>query len=120
MIRVLVVDDSVPFLAAATEVILAADGFEPAGVAQSGEEGAELARIGRPDLALIDLNMPGMDGNETAARIATESPNTVIVVMTATPDPRGRPEGLFDKRRLSPPVLREIWDEARAPSAVRA
>lgn len=116
MTRVLVVDDSVPFLAAATEVILAADDFELAGVAQSGEEGVELARISRPDLALVDLNMPGLDGNETAARMATASPETVIVVMTATLEPRKRLEGLFDKRRLSRAALAEIWDRARVPS----
>ena len=116
MIRVLVVDDSVPFLAAATEVIVAADGFELAGIAQSGEEGAELARISRADLALIDLNMPGLDGNETAARVATESPETVVVVMTAAPDSRRRSEGLFDKRRLSPAGLAEIWDRVQTPS----
>ena len=116
MTRVLVIDDSVPFLAAATEVILAAGGFELAGVAQSGEEGIELARISRPDLVLVDLNMPGLDGNETAARLAIASPETEIVVMTATLDPRSRSEGLFDKRRLSPAALAEIWDRARVPS----
>jgi DNA-binding NarL/FixJ family response regulator len=116
VIRVLVVDDSAPFLAAATEVIVAADGFDLAGVAQRGEEGVELARIGRPDLALVDLNMPGLDGNETAARMAAESPETVVVVMTATPDPNERSEGLFDKRRLSSAALAEIWARARTPS----
>jgi DNA-binding NarL/FixJ family response regulator len=116
VIRVLVVDDSLPFLAAATEVIVAADGFDLAGVAQSGEEGVELARISRPDLALVDLNMPGLDGNETAARMATESPETVVVVMTATPDLNGRSERLFDKRRLSSTALAEIWARARTPS----
>ena len=116
MIRVLVVDDSVPFLAAATEVIVAAEGFDLAGVAQSGEEGVELARISSPDLALIDFNMPGLDGNETAARMATESPETAVVVMTATPDPNGRSESVFDKRRLSPAALAEIWARARTPS----
>lgn len=114
MIRVLVVDDSIPFLAAATEVILAADGFEPAGVAQGGEEGVELARVSRPDLALVDLNMPGLDGNETVARLATECPDTVTVLMTAMLDPGGRADGLFDKRGLSPAALAEIWDRARS------
>ena len=116
MIRVLVVDDSVPFLAAATEVIVAAEGFELAGVAQGGEEGVELARISRADLALIDLNMPDLDGHETAARVATESPETMVVVMTATPDPSGRSNGLFDKRKLSPAGLAKIWAQARTPS----
>jgi DNA-binding NarL/FixJ family response regulator len=116
VIRVLVVDDSISFLAAATEVILVADGFELAGVAQSGEDAIEFARISRPDLALIDLNMPGIDGHETAARIATESPETAIVVMTAKVDPGYRPDELFDKRLLSPAALGEIWDRAHASS----
>lgn len=117
MIRVVVIDDSVSFLAAATEVVVAADGFELAGVAQSGEEGVELARLSRPDLALIDLNMPGIDGTEAAAQIATESPETTTVLMTATPDPTGRSNGLFDKRNLSPAALREIWSRAQTPGA---
>ena len=113
MIHVLVVDDSVAFLAAATEVVVASDGFELEGVAATGDEGVELARLRRPDLALIDLNMPGIDGNETAARIATESPETVTVLMTATPDPTGRSNGLVDKRTLSPSALAEIWAQAK-------
>jgi two-component system, NarL family, response regulator DesR len=116
VIRVLVVDDSVSFLAAATEVVLASDGFELEGVAATGEEGVELARLRRPDLALIDLNMPGIDGRETAARMATESPETVTVLMTARPDPTGRSDGLLDKRNLSPAALRELWARAQSSS----
>jgi len=115
VIRVLVVDDSIAFLAAATEVVLAADGFELAGVAQSGEEGLELAGVSRPDLALVDLNMSGIDGRETVARLATECPETTTVLMTATPDPTGRSNGLFDKRDLSPATLAEIWKRAQGP-----
>lgn len=117
MIRVLVIDDSAAFLTAATEVVVAAEGFELVGVAQSGEEGVELALASRPDLALIDLNMPGIDGDETAARMATASPETATVLMTATPDPSGRANGLFDKRGLSPAALATIWEQARASSA---
>jgi DNA-binding NarL/FixJ family response regulator len=115
VIRVLVVDDSVSFLAAATEVIVAAEGFELAGVAQGGAEGLELARISRPDLALIDLNMPGLDGHETAARMATQSPETIAVVMTAILDSANRTNGIFDKRRLSPATLTEIWNQVQTP-----
>jgi len=113
VIRVLVVDDSVSFLTAATEVVVASDGFELEGVAVTGEEGVELARLRQPDLALVDLNMPGIDGRETAARMATESPETVVVLMTATPDPKGQYDGLFDKRNLSPAALAEIWAQAK-------
>jgi len=119
VIRVLVVDNSVSFLAAATEVILVADGFELAGVAQTGEDALEFARISRPDLALIDLNMPGLDGHETAARMAAESPETVTVVMTAALDRTSVMNGLFDKRLLSPAALAEIWDRAYVPSVTQ-
>lgn len=118
MIRVLVVDDSVPFLAAATEVVVAADGFELAGIAQTGEEGVELARMRRPDLALIDVNMPGIDGYETATRIATESPETATVLITATPDPTGRSDGVLDKSALSPSALTQLWEQARTSRAL--
>jgi DNA-binding NarL/FixJ family response regulator len=110
VIRVLVVDDSVPFLAAATDVVVASDGFDLDGVAATGEEGVELARLRRPDLALVDLNMPGIDGHETAARIATASPETAVVLMTAEPALLTKPSAMLDKRRLSPATLAEIRD----------
>ena len=116
MIRVLVVDDSVSFLAAATEVVVASEGFKLEGIAATGEEGVELARLRQPDLALVDLNMPGIDGRETAARLATESPETVIVLMTATPGHTGQPNGVFDKRNLSPAALADIWVRAQTSS----
>ena len=116
MIRVLVVDDSVSFLTAATEVIVASEGFELEGIAATGEEGVELARLRQPDLALVDLNMPGIDGRETATRMATESPATVIVLMTAARGHTGRPNGVFDKRNLSPAALADVWARAQTSS----
>lgn len=113
VIRTLVVDDSASFLAAAAEVVSAADGFELAGTAQSGEEAVELVRSIRPDFALIDFNMPGMSGEETAERLASESPETVTVVVTATPDATGRLNGRFDKRGLSPATLKTLWERAQ-------
>jgi DNA-binding NarL/FixJ family response regulator len=109
VIRVLVVDDSAPFLAAVAEVITASEGFELDALAQSGEEAIELAAASRPDLALIDVNMPGIGGREAVARIAVASPETAIALMTATPGPAPASEAL-DKRDLSPNTLAEIWD----------
>jgi two-component system, NarL family, invasion response regulator UvrY len=119
VIRVLVADDSPEFLAAATEVIAATEGFELAGAAKRGEEAVELATARRPDLALIDVNMPGIGGVEAAARIAVASPTTGIVLMTATPDAATPPDA-FDKRRLSPAALAEIWEELATPRPERA
>lgn len=120
MIRVLVVDDSAAFLAAATEVILASEAFELEGIAATGEEGLELARLRRPDLALIDLHMPGIDGQETAARMAVESPETVPLLMTATPTTMKPSDELLDKRKLSATTLAQIWEQARTPTGAKS
>jgi CheY-like chemotaxis protein len=114
VIRVLVADDSALFLAAVAEVVAAAEGFELDAAAQSGEEAVELAAARGPDFALIDVNMPGIGGCEAGDRIAAASPETTIVLMTATPGFVRPPEAL-DKRDLSPSMLAEIWD-ARATS----
>jgi DNA-binding NarL/FixJ family response regulator len=119
LIRVLVADDSPLFLAAARDVVAATDGFELAAAADNGEEAVELASTQRFDLALIDVNMPGIGGREAADRIASESPDTVVVLMTATPDAATPPEAI-DKRRLSPSTLAEIWAGFATPRPSRA
>jgi two-component system, NarL family, invasion response regulator UvrY len=119
MIRVLVADDSASFLAAAAEVIAASEGFELDSLAQSGEEAVELAAARGPDLALIDINMPGIGGREAADRITVASPETAVVLMSATLDFVRSPEAV-DKRDLSPSTLAEIWEELATPRPRRA
>jgi DNA-binding NarL/FixJ family response regulator len=122
VIRVLVADDSALFLDAVAEVIAASKGFELDAVARSGEEAVELAAERGPDLALVDVQMPGIGGREAAARIAAASPETAVVLMTATPH-TARPPEAIDKRDLSPSMLARIWDEratSRPPRAARA
>jgi DNA-binding NarL/FixJ family response regulator len=96
------------------EVIAASEGFELDALAQSGEEAVELAAARRPDLALVDVHMPGLGGREAAQLIAAASPETRVVLMTATPDPTAPPEAL-DKRLLSPATLAEIRDGLAIP-----
>jgi DNA-binding NarL/FixJ family response regulator len=119
VIRVLVADDSASFLAAAAEVIAASEGFELDALARSGEEAVELATARGPDLALVDVNMPGIGGREAAERIAAASPDTAVVLMTAVPHALRPPEAL-DKRDLSPATLAEIWEELATPRLRRA
>ena len=69
-VGVLTVDDQQVFREVAVAVIEATPGFEPVGQAASGEEALRLLETLRPDLALIDVRMPGMDGVETARRLA--------------------------------------------------
>jgi two-component system invasion response regulator UvrY len=81
-VRVLTVDDQAAFRDAARVVIEATPGFEQIGEAASGEEA--IALVGRldPELVLMDVRMPGIDGIETTRRIAATHAGTVIVLVT--------------------------------------
>jgi DNA-binding response OmpR family regulator len=75
---VLVVDDDPSILGAVTR-LLAMEGYD-ALVAGSGEEALRIFTLERPDLVLLDLRMPGIDGHETCRRIRKKSQIPVIMV----------------------------------------
>jgi len=62
-------------------------------LADNGPEGVELARRERPDLVILDLNLPGMDGMEVAARLRQES-DVFIIMLTARSEESDRVAGL--------------------------
>jgi two-component system, response regulator PdtaR len=59
---------------------LEAAGFEVCAEARNGEEAVELARAERPDLAILDVKMPKLDGIEAARRILAERPIPVVML----------------------------------------
>ena len=77
--RVLVVDDH-PLTREALVSLLGAHGFEVAGTAADGAEAIARARDTQPDLVLLDLSMPGMDGATVCRRIRDEADTPIIVV----------------------------------------
>ena len=81
-VAVLVVDDQPVFLRAARELIAATPGFDAVGEAMSGSEALEMASRLRPDLVLLDVRMPGMDGIETARRLAEVAPDAFVVLIS--------------------------------------
>jgi len=66
---------------------LEAAGEEVIGEAGNGEEAVELARTLLPDVVLMDLSMPVMDGIEATRRITTELPEVKVLVLTMHDDP---------------------------------
>jgi two-component system, NarL family, invasion response regulator UvrY len=80
--RVLVVDDHAAFRKAARAVILAA-GLELAGEAATGEEAVAAAESLRPDLVLMDVNMPGIGGIEATRQIARAHPWQAVALISS-------------------------------------
>jgi DNA-binding NarL/FixJ family response regulator len=84
--RLLVVDDQA-FMRLAIGAVLAHDeSLEVVGEAEDGEEALERCRALRPDLVLMDVEMPKMDGIDATRRIKAEFPSTGVLVLTAHDD----------------------------------
>ena len=91
---VLTVDDQAVFRGAARDVIEATAGFTSAGEASCGEEAVVLIDREEPDLTLVDVRMPGMDGIETARRIKENHPDMVVVLITIEDPVSFRPQAM--------------------------
>lgn len=86
MIEVLVVDDS-KFMAKAISSILEELGFKVIGLAHDGIEGIEKFELHRPDVMLLDVTMPNMDGIDCLTRIREIDSEAKVVMLSAIQDP---------------------------------
>ncbi|MBN2149015.1 MAG: response regulator transcription factor [Anaerolineales bacterium] len=82
-ITVILVDDHEVVRRGVSGFLSALEEFQVLGEAVSGEEAVELVKEYIPDVVLMDLIMPGMDGVETTRRIKKISPRTQVVVLTS-------------------------------------
>ena len=85
-LRVLLVDDNLPFLEAATEVLTADGSVEVVAWARSGQQAIELVADKRPHLVLMDLSMWPMNGLEATHRIKTADAPPRVVIVTGYDD----------------------------------
>jgi len=81
--RILVADDEL-FVRELLLEFLSSQGYEVA-LADSGEKALELALADPPNVALVDLKMPGMDGIQTLKGLSKIAPNTLAIIMTGYP-----------------------------------
>jgi two-component system response regulator DesR len=87
VVRVLVVDDHALFAEALMLTLGIDDRIEVVGSASSGVEAVSLAEALRPDVVLMDVHMPSMDGIEATRRVRNVSPCSRVVMVTAARSP---------------------------------
>ena len=115
-VHVLICDDQEAFRSAAREVVNAAVGFEVVGQVETGEESVVAAGRLHPDLVLMDVHLPGIDGLEASRRIRAADPR-VAVLLLSTYDPeefsaRIAASGaiaFISKATFGTDVLMEVW-----------
>ena len=119
VVRVLLVDDQAPFLRAMSAVVEETAGFEVVGEASSGEGAILAAAELLPDLVLMDVHLPGIDGMEATRRLrGREVPPVVLLLSTYDEDAGAHflaecgAAGYVTKSAFGPDRIREVWTAA--------
>jgi DNA-binding NarL/FixJ family response regulator len=85
-LRVLVVDDHPVFRAGLRALLSIEDGVEVVGEAATGVDSVRMTRDLQPDIVVMDLRMPDLDGVEATRQIVHESPHVAVLVLTMFDD----------------------------------
>ena len=86
LIRVLIADDHFVVRQGLAAMLVARYGMEVVGEAATGREAVALARTLQPDVILMDMMMPEMDGAQAIAQIKAEEPDARILVLSSFPE----------------------------------
>lgn len=114
-LRILIADDSVAVRRGVIRLLSSETGWQICGEARDGSEAVERARELHPDLILLDISMPGMNGLEAARQLRQAVPATKIIVISQHDPKHMLPQviaaggnGCVDKGRLGPDLVESI------------
>ena len=120
VVRVLVVDDGAAYLRAMVAVVTETPGFEVVGEASSGEDALGVAAQSLPDLVLMDVHLPGIDGVEAARRLLLGACPPAVVLLSTYDDDAGQQfvaesgaTAYVHKAVFGPDRLEQAWSAAR-------
>lgn len=113
MTTVLIIDDHASFRVQARD-LLVADGFTVIGEAADGASGLEAARVLRPDLVLLDIGLPDLEGFEIARELAVSGPPPFVVLTSS------REASEYGPRLTNSRVLGFIPKDELSGAAIRA
>jgi DNA-binding NarL/FixJ family response regulator len=120
-LTVLIADDNGLFVRALEGLLEAEESIRVIASAENGKTAAHLAAELRPDVVLMDLSMPHVDGFEATRRIRQKAPGTAIVILTGSNDPddldraqAAGASGYVTKDRILAELVGAIRSAARA------
>jgi DNA-binding NarL/FixJ family response regulator len=121
-VTVLVVDDEPLFRAAVVAVVAETEGFAVVAQVASGEEAVEAARGLHPDVVIMDVNLPGIDGVEATRRVLLAGDPPVVLLLSTYDDDVGTDlvgecgaAGYLTKSALGPAALAAAWAASAPP-----
>jgi|SRR6185436_10597216 DNA-binding NarL/FixJ family response regulator len=120
-VRVLIVDDQEPFRLAARMVVELTDGFDVVGEAETGEASVAMAEELKPDLVLMDVNLPGINGLDATRQILAGSDAVVVLLLSTYEEAEYAPRAAecgaaayIPKSSFGPDRLESAWEAASA------